>query len=190
MPGLHFYHPLASYCHTQTVSKSEGSNHLTRANCRPRKLGYSSAPQPSTSTSLSNENASPADNPSSGTIVLPPLPSAIILPSLPSESGNISATGTISDPAVVAESEHLPQAPLATTITVNEMSSSSSNEAENISVATQPSQRSATVSTSTSITTSIPMATPTPGDGAILAAQLAAALGTPFFSIKYYVADF
>ena len=127
---------------------------------RPRLVKKSTAPQCSTSTSLSNENASPADNPSSGTIVLPPLPS------LPSES---------------------PQAPLATT---TEMSSSSSNEAENISVATQPSQRSATVSTSTSITTTIPMATPIPGDGAILAAQLAAALGKPFFSIKYYVADF
>ena len=42
MPGSHFHHPLASYCHTQTVSKSEGSNHLTRANYRLRKLGYSS----------------------------------------------------------------------------------------------------------------------------------------------------
>ena len=67
-----------------------------------------------------------------------------LLPSscLPFKSGDISFIWTISDPAVVAESEHLPQAPLATTFTVNGMSSSFSNKANNnISVATWPSQR-------------------------------------------------
>ena len=46
MPGSHFYYPLASHCQIQTVSKSDNSNYLTRANYRPRKLGYASSLRP------------------------------------------------------------------------------------------------------------------------------------------------